>query len=199
MSRQQTPEEEDDSKEQLLAYCAENEVTIPFQELPLEWVDPIPQPPSPPSDLVSALPSHYGTFYQEACASEAGIEEHLAEIIRIETDPDIVAVRDAGHNLGFLTPFQPGEAAFRRYGPINLKKSALNLPKDTLKGERGMEISNDQSEFDLAVAKDSLLTATQEDAKFLKSIVSEYNHPQQATVVLPKVTSKSDNGTLTTA
>jgi hypothetical protein len=199
MSRQQTPEEDDDPKEQLLAYCTENEITFPFQDLPFEWVDPIPLPPSPPPDLRSALPSHRGTFEKEECAAETGIEEYLAEIRRIGDDPDIYATRDATHGLELLTPFQPGKDAFRRYGPINLKKSALNLPKETLKGERGMEISNDQSEFDFAVARDCLFTATQEDANFLRSIVTECNQPQLPDVVLPKVMSQSENRTLIAA
>ena len=196
MSRQQNLEEDDNPRKQLLAYCSENEVTVPFQDLPFEWVDPIQLPPSPPPDLLAALPSHQGIFEEEPHASKMGIE-YLAEVLQISNNPDSFPPRTCLiHDLELLLPFQLGEAKFRRYGPINLKKSAMSLPKDTLKGERGMEISNDRSELDHATAKDSLITATQEDVKFLKSMVSEYAQPQQSTIVLPRVLSQSERNTL---
>ena len=189
MSRQQTPEEEFDTKQQLLAYCAENKITSPFQDLPFQWLDAVVAvPQSPPPSLIHTLPTVQPTFDDAPLDAETGLEDYLATVLSLESDNDVLRTRTwPTAALEFLTPFQHGEDAFRRFGPINLKKSALFLPKATLKGERGMEISTDKSEFDAAITKDGRLAATQEDAGFLKSIISEYTQPDKSDYILPKV------------
>jgi len=188
MSRQQTPEEEVDAKQQLRTYCAENQITSPFQDLPFEWVDAVSVPQSPPPSLIDAFPSLEPTFEDAPFDAETGLEDYLTTVLSLGNSGDVLVTRTWPKGaLEFLTPFQQSEDAFRRFGPINLKKSTLFLPRETLKGERGMEISTDRSEFDAATTKDGRLAVTQEDAGFLKFIISEYTQPSQPDYILPKV------------
>jgi hypothetical protein len=191
MSRQRTPGEDFDAKQQLLTYCEENEIVHPFQDLPFEWVQAISVPDSPPPSLTDALSMTQLRFDDQPFNGESRPEDYLTQALTLGKGGDILELRTwPSTDLEFLTPFQHGEDAFRRYGPINLKKCALFVPKETLKGERGMEISNDRSELDQAIIKDSRLAATQEDAGFLKSIVSEHVKPTPPDIVLPKVLQK---------
>ena len=188
MSRQQTPEEEFDAKQQLLTYCAENQIASPFQDLPFEWVTSVSVPQSPPPSLIDAFPTPEPTFEDAPFDAETGLADYLGTVLSLGNGEDVHATRTWPTSaLEFLTPFQHGEDAFRRFGPVNLKNSALFLPTETPKGERGMEISADRSEFDAAITKDGRLAATQEDAWFLKFIISENTQPAQSDHILPKV------------
>jgi len=182
------PEGYAEGKEELLAYCYDNDITFPFQDYPFTWVEVTPPSRSPSPNLAEISAHEFEPNLEESPDCTEEIQTDLNNILTLREDSDLVNTRKSEPlDLEVLTPCQTGPDTLRKYGPNSLMKCATLLPKEVLCGEEGMEISKDTNDVVAAIGKDSKLTVTEEEAVFLTEIITRYNHERSVDIIHTKV------------
>lgn len=182
------PEGYAEEKEELLKYCGENNITFPFQDYPFAWPEVRPLSRSISPDFGKIGPIEFDPTLEEPPHCTEELQVYLNTTLTVRENNDLVNTRKAERfDLELLTYRQKGPDTLRKYGPNSLKKCATLLPKYVLHGEDGMEISKDTRDVDVAFEKDSRLTVTEDDASFLKEIISRCNNHESVEFIHSKV------------
>ena len=181
------PEGYAEAKEGLLTYCHENDITFPFQDYSFAWPE-VPLTRSPSPSFAGIVIHDFDPTLEEPPDCTEEIQVYLNTTLTLRENKDLVNTRKSESlDLELLAPHQNGPDTLRKYGPNSLKKCATLLPKYALHGEEGMEISKDTRDVDIAFEKDSKLTVTEEEAGFLKEIISRYNTHRSVEFIHSKV------------
>jgi len=176
------------ARQELLEYCRENHVAFPHQEYPFDWPDCIPRASSPSSDIAHCFISSQLNPEEPESLVEPD-SEYLNRVLNIH-DPGI-EINDIQQTKPFqfelpLLHEDAGTDNFRKYGPDTLARCTAVLSRIPLLGENGLELPRDQDMVKEAIAKDSKLSVTQEQAQFLKDTISQ-TKIQSLDIILPKV------------
>lgn len=176
------------AREELLEYCRENNVAFPHQEYPFDWPDCIPRALSPSPDIADCFVSSQLNPEEPEGLIELD-SEYLNRIVTIH-DPGI-EINDIQRTKAFqfelpLLHEDAGTDNFGKYGPDTLPRCTAFLSRTPLLGENGLEFPKEQDMVKEAIAKDSKLSVTQEQAQFLKDAISQ-TKIQCLDIILPKV------------
>lgn len=177
-----------EAKEELLAYCDENSITFPFQDYPFAWPEGPPLSRSPSPNFAEIGRYEFDSTCEETPDCTEEIQVYLNTSLTLRKNNDLVNTRKSEPlDLELLVRRQNGPDELRKYGPNSLKKCATLLPKYVLYGEDGMEISKDTRDMDITLQKDSKLTVTEEEASFLREIISGCNTHRSVEFIHSKV------------
>jgi hypothetical protein len=175
--------------EEVREYCREKNVTFPYTEYPFDWPELISRPPSPLPQIAHCF-ADTPSLPQEQLDGEETLTQYLDGLSKSSgSEKDIYDIRFlSAYKLELpLLDRNSRSDGFRKFGPDSLQKCAASLLPLDLKNEDGLAIPKDNIRLGNAIAKDSELTVTEENAEYLKSILDMYNSPQCPDIVLPKV------------
>jgi hypothetical protein len=193
MALQQRPDGYEKAKEELLQYWQEPGTIIPLEEFPFVWPETPPFEPTIPPDVREAM-SPFNLSLDETWDLSDGHATYLDNLFTASNTEDILNTRKSTSlDLVFLTPRVNGPDRLRKYGPRSIEKAAISFPSEALKGEDGMEIPRDTSDVIKAFEKDERMKVTQEDADYLRFIISKIREEKSVDVILPKVPSRRNS------
>lgn len=184
MALQRRPDNYEDARERLLTYCREYNITHPFYDYPFEWVEPDDRQQSPPPELPGILPNVNVGYLDESLDWTSGVADCMCGKVAFELH-DVLDIRDSKPFEYEMLPPHPflGPNILRKFGPTSLKKVTPLLQADVLCGEESMDIPTDTSEVLKAFENDSKITATREQAGFLKDVIFTYNHEKSVDLI----------------
>ena len=87
------PEGHAEAKEELLAYCYENEITFPFQDYPFAWVEGAPLSRSPSPSLAEISTREYDPNLEESPSCTEEIQTYLNTILTLREGADLLNTR----------------------------------------------------------------------------------------------------------
>jgi hypothetical protein len=188
MALQQRPPGYAEAREELLAYCHENNIISSILEYPFDWPDFIDRPESPEpdfSDIFTAL----NFDFEESLEWSEDDQTYLDNVLTSGLKVDIYDTRETNpFRLELpLLHRRSGPENLRKFGPDSLKKCAASLQAISLQGDDGMNIPSDNTEVARAIEKDGKITANQEQVEYLKDIILQYAHDKGVDIILPKV------------
>lgn len=193
MALQQRPDGYEKAKDELLQYWHEPGRIIPLDEFPFVWPETPPFEPTIPPDVREAI-SPFNLSLDETWDLPDGHATCLDNLFTPSNTEDILNTRKSTSlDLVFLTPRVNGPDRLRKYGPSSIKKAAISFPSDVLTGEDGMEIPGDTSDVIKAFEKDERMRVTQEDADYLRFIISKISNERSVYIILPKVPSRRNS------
>jgi len=188
MALQQHPEDYAEAKKELLQYWHEGESIVPVREFPFVWPESPHLEPGSPLDVKDSY-SPFNFSLEETFDLLDDDAAHLTDFLAPSGNEDILNTgRTESLNLEFLLPRpRNGPDHFRKYGPASLKKAAISFPRGMLMGEDGMEIPRDTSDVFKAFKEEKKIRVTQQDADYLRSMISKISHENSIDIILPKV------------
>jgi len=188
MALQQHPDGYAQAKEELLEYWHESGTIIPLEDIPFVWPESPPPQTEVPPDVREAIPP-FNLSLDETFSLPDDQATYLTDPIDIPYPEDILnAGKSEPLDMIFLLPrLRNGVDHFRSFGPHSMTKAAVSIPRVDLKGEDGMDIPGDTGDVVKAFEKDAKMRVTQEDADYLRSIISRINVEKSVDIILPRV------------
>jgi hypothetical protein len=188
MALQQDPEGYAQAKEELLEYWHESGTIIPLEDIPFVWPESPPLPTELPPDVREAIPP-FSLSLDETFSLPDDQATYLTHPLDIPDPEDILNTgKSEPLDMIFLLPRpRNGVDHFRNFGPRSMTKGAVLIPRVDLKGEDGMDIPGDTGDVVKAFEKDAKMRVTQEDADYLRSIISRINVEKSVDIVLQRV------------
>ena len=189
MALQQQPDGYAQAKKEMLEYWHESETIIPFEDFAFVWPESPPSQIDPiPSDVREAIPP-FSLSLDEIFNLPDEEATCLIDTLSIRDHEDVLNTRKSEPlELEFLPPrARNGPDHFRKYGPTSITRAAISIPRENMKGEDGMDIPRDKSDVVIAFEKDAKIKVTQEDADYLRSMISRINVEKSVDIILPRV------------
>jgi hypothetical protein len=189
MALQQRPPGYTEAREELLAYCRENNnIVSSFLDYPFDWPDFIDRPESPEPDFCDIFTALNFDLEESLEWSEED-QTYLDTVFTPKPNVNIYETRETKpFRLEWpLLHRRSGPEYLRKFGPDSLKKCAASLQTIPPQGYDGMDIPSDGTEVTRAIEKDGKITANQEQVGYLKDIISRATHYKCVDIILPRV------------
>jgi hypothetical protein len=188
MALQQRPPGYAEAREELLAYCHENNIISSVLDYPFDWPDFIDRPESPEPDFYDIFTAVHFDLEESLDWNEED-QTYLDNVLTSKPKVDIYDTRETKpFRLELpLLHRRSGPEHLRKFGPDSLKKCAASLQTIPLHGDEGMDIPSDNTEVTRAIEKDGKITANQEQVDYLKDIIFRHTHDKCVDIILPKV------------
>ena len=189
MALQQPPDDYAQAiKEELRGYWHEPGIVIPLDEFPFVWPESPPPQPTVYPDVSEAIPQ-FNLSLDETLVLPDDNATSLFDSLAPRQYEEILNTRKSEPlDLDFLAPrLRNGPHHLRKYGPTSLRKSTISFPREILQGEDGMDIRHDTSDVTKAFENDARMSVTQEDADYLRAVISRISHEKSIDIILPRV------------
>src|SRR5271170_5222576 len=176
MALQQDPEGYVQAKEELLEYWHKSGTIIPLEDIPFVWPESPPAPTELPPDVREAIPP-FDLSLDETFGWPDDQATYLTDSLHIPHPENILNTgKSEPLDMIFLLPRpRNGVDHFRNFGPHSMTKAAVLIPRVEFKGEDGMDIPPDTGDVVQAFEKDAKMRVIQEDADYLRRIISRIN------------------------
>jgi hypothetical protein len=197
MSLQQHPEGYAQAKEELLEYWHESGTIIPLEDIPYVWPESPPPSTELPPSVRETIPP-FNLSLDETFSVPDDQATYLTDPLDIPDPEDILNTGNSEPlDMIFLLPrHRNGVDHFRNFGPHSMIKAVVSIPKVDSKGEDGMDIPADTGDVVKAFENDAKMRVAQEDADYLRSIISRINVEKSVDIVLQRVLYTKDRLTV---